>query len=69
MRAGAAFCATFWNSGGGVCVGGVAVVCTTEADGVAVALGTVAGGGALGVTVGVVSKTPVCGGGFRPHHE
>lgn len=70
MIAGFAFCATFRNSGGNATGVGVAVGCATEADGLAVAVGVADVGGApLGVGVGVVSSPPVCGGGFRPHHE
>jgi len=64
--AGAAVCATFRNSGGGVCAGGVAVTCATETEGLAAPCGVAAtGGGGVGV-----AGNPVTGDeGFRPHHE
>jgi len=66
--AGAAVCATFRNSGGGVCAGGVAVTCAAETEGLAAPCGvalTATGGGEVGV-----AGNPVTGGeGFRPHHE
>ena len=69
MIAGAAFCATFWNSGGGVCAGGVAVVGATETEGLWETPGVAVTAAGAGVGVAVVSRSLLCGGGLRPHHE
>src|SRR6266404_9076344 len=67
--AGVAVRATFRNSGGGVCMGGVAVAGATETEGLGATCGVAVVADGAGVGVGVVSSALPCGGGFRPHHE